>query len=101
MGHGSHVYNSLSLRRRGPCKPVRFAIVIALLAASPCVALEITYPITVLPDCVELATREGFPLQMHRADAERAKRRMHQLGNRDPMVRKCRDAIEQFKNDMK
>lgn len=79
---------------------MRHAIVcFALLTASPCAAVEITYPITVLPECVELATREGVPLQMERADAERAKRRMHQLGNRDPLVLKCRQAIEQFKRE--
>lgn len=79
----------------------RLVIALALLTGSPCLALEITYPVTVLPECVDLATREGFPLQMQRADVERAKRRMHQLGNRDPLVRECRAAINKVMEQMK
>lgn len=46
--------------------------------------------------CIELATREGFPTDiLTKTQAVRARVRMAQLSNRDPLVSGCRSAIRQ------
>lgn len=46
------------------------------------------------PECVELATREGFPTDvMTRTQAAKAKIRLARLNDIDPIVRQCRQAV--------
>lgn len=50
------------------------------------------------PECVELATREGFPTDvMTRTQAAKAKIRLARLNDIDPIVRSCRDAVTRAK----
>lgn len=49
----------------------------------------------VLPECIELAQREGYPTDfLTRLQVARAKLRMSRLSDRDPLVKACREAIK-------
>ena len=68
-----------------------------LLAAIPAGA-----QVQVLADCVELAAREGFPTDtLTKAQAAKARIRMAQLSERDPLVKQCRTAIRVAQSMMK
>jgi uncharacterized membrane protein len=50
--------------------------------------------VPVLPECVELAQREGFPTDfLTRLQQARARLRMARLSDKDPLVKACREAI--------
>jgi hypothetical protein len=60
-----------------------------VLAANPALA-----QFQVPGECTELATREGFPTDvLTKSQAARARVRMAQLSDRDPLVTQCRSAI--------
>lgn len=49
----------------------------------------------VIPECVELAQREGYPTDyLTRFQVAKAKLRMARLSDQDPLVKTCREAIK-------
>lgn len=49
----------------------------------------------VIPECVELAQREGFPTDfLTRLQVAKARYRMSRLSDHDPLVKTCREAIK-------
>lgn len=51
--------------------------------------------------CIELAVREGYPLPETKIEITAARARLWTMSKRDPLVRKCRSAIDQLKLEMK
>ena len=77
---------------------MRFTIAAALLLAASSALAQFQVP----GECTELAAREGFPTDMlTRTQAARARVRMAQLSNHDPLVRQCRSAIRHAQAMMK
>lgn len=73
--------------------PVILALVILGLSASQSIA-----QVYVPQECVELATREGFPSDvMTKVQAAQAKLRLARLNDVDPIVKSCREAIARAK----
>ena len=72
---------------------MRFTIVgVALLLAADPAFAQFQVP----RECVELAAREGFPTDVHnKTQAARARVRLAQLSDRDPLVKQCHGAIRQ------
>lgn len=65
------------------------------------IGLAIYLNITSVPvpmSCVDLALREGFPTDyLNERQLADARARMHQLSKRDPIVKACKDAIEEIR----
>ena len=72
---------------------MRFAIgPLALLLFCNSALAQVQVPM----GCFELAAREGFPTDsLTKTQAARARIRMAQLSNQDPLVLQCRSAIRQ------
>ncbi|MEW6451929.1 hypothetical protein [Leptospira sp. severe_002] len=70
------------------------AAAIALATATPAFA-EISFPISVPQECMELAQREGVPTVLqNKYQATRAKVKLASLSGKDPLVRDCRAAVK-------
>jgi hypothetical protein len=78
-------------------------LIALLLAASPAGAgQQITYPVSVPPECVELAQREHVPtLIENRYQAVKARLKLARLSSSDPMVAQCKQAVERLRASMK
>ena len=62
-------------------------------------AERVRFPVSIPQECFELAQREGVPTVMeNRYQATEAKIRLYRLNGRDPLVRECREAVEQAKH---
>ena len=72
----------------------------ALLVATACTVAapamaEVTFPVTVPQECVELAQREGVSVVINsKYEATKAKLKLARLRDSDPMVHECRAAVE-------
>jgi len=56
--------------------------------------VTITFPVAIPPECFELAQREGVPLVItNKFEAAKAKMKLARLSSRDPLVLKCRGAL--------
>lgn len=67
---------------------------LAVMTATPAMA-EVTFPVAVPAECVELAQRAGVPVVItNRYEATKAKYKLARLSDRDPMVHECRAAVE-------
>ena len=72
-----------------------------LVAVTPVMAEETTFPVSIPQECVELAQREGVPVVIeNRYQATKAKLKLARLSGRDPLVRQCRAAVERQKAAM-
>jgi hypothetical protein len=70
------------------------AAAIALTVTTPAWA-EVTFPISIPQECLELAQREGVPTVIqNRYQATRAKVKLASMNGRDPLVRDCRAAVK-------
>jgi hypothetical protein len=75
----------------------RFLILIALFIASPASA-QVTYPVSIPQECLELAQREGVPTVItSRYQAMKARLKLARLSAHDPLVHQCREAVERAK----
>ncbi|WP_157100330.1 hypothetical protein [Rhodoplanes sp. Z2-YC6860] len=64
-------------------------------------AAESIFPVSVPPECMELANREGVPTVIeNRYQAIKAKVKLYKLSTRDPMVRECRQAVDRMRAAM-
>ncbi len=71
---------------------------VPLIFASPASAATISYPVSVPPECVELAQREHVPVMIgNRYQALKAEYKLARLSNSDPMVAQCKDAVKRLK----
>jgi hypothetical protein len=58
-----------------------------------------TFPVSVPPECAELAMREGVGMVINnRYEAAKAKAKLYRLSDRDPLVHQCREAIKRAQN---
>ena len=82
---------------------MRSMIVVAasLLAFVPALAeVTITYPVTIPPQCFELAQREGVPTVIQsEKEGRRAQVKLAQMRD-TPMVRECRAAIARVRQQL-
>ena len=70
------------------------AAAIALSVTTPALA-EVSFPISIPQECLELAQREGVPTVIqNKYQATRAKVKLASMSGRDPMVRDCRAAVK-------
>jgi hypothetical protein len=60
------------------------------------------FPISVPPECISLAQREGVPTMIeNRYQAAKAKLKLARLNGSDPMVQECRAAVKRAVAAMK
>jgi hypothetical protein len=72
--------------------------VMVVIAAPAMAEVAVTFPVSIPQECVELAQREGVPLIIeNKYQAAKAKVKLARLNYRDPLVRQCRQAVEQRK----
>jgi hypothetical protein len=70
------------------------AAAIALSVTTPALA-EVSFPISIPQECLELAQREGVPTVIqNKYQATRAKVKLASMSGRDPLVRDCRAAVK-------
>ena len=69
---------------------------LAVLISFPVSAeVVVKFPVSIPPECVELAQREGVPIIIeNKYQATKAKIQLARLSGRDPLVRECRAAVE-------
>jgi hypothetical protein len=73
-------------------------VVSALLVSSPATA-QVTFPVSVLPECAALAVREGVGTVIrNRYEAAKAKAKLYRLNGRDPEVAQCRQAVQRLQD---
>ncbi|GAC1423030.1 MAG: hypothetical protein NVSMB6_24390 [Burkholderiaceae bacterium] len=82
---------------------MRLLVAAAFLGlAPPSSAATVTYPVSVPPECVELAQREHVPVVIeNRYQALRAEYKLARLSNSDPMVAQCKEAVKRLKASAK
>lgn len=69
-------------------------LTLAVMVAAPAMG-EVTFPVAVPTECVDLAQREGVPLVIaNKYQAARAKIKLARLSGRDPIVHQCREAVD-------
>ena len=75
----------------------------AIFISSPVIAgVTVTFPVSIPPECVQLAQREGVPVVIeNRYQATKAKIKLARLSGRDPLVRECRSAVERQRAAMR
>jgi hypothetical protein len=56
---------------------------------------SVSFPISVPPECISLAQREGVPTMIeNRYQAAKARLKLARLNGSDPMVQECRAAVK-------
>jgi hypothetical protein len=79
---------------------MRPLIVLAVLVVSaPSMAgTTMTFPVSIPQECFELAQREGVPVVIeNKYQATKARVKLAHLSDRDPLVHRCRSAVERAK----
>ena len=77
-------------------------LALVLLIAVPAVAGAVTFPISIPPECFELAQREGVPTVIqNKYQAAKAKLKLDSLNRSDHLVRECRAAVANAKRAAK
>jgi hypothetical protein len=73
------------------------ALSMLLFTGLACSAGEvIPYPVAIPEGCVALAQREGYPtLIVNRWEGVKARAKLAQMKNSDPLVHQCKDAVSQ------
>jgi hypothetical protein len=73
-------------------------LISALLVSSPANA-QVTFPVSVPPECAALAVREGVGTMIkNRYEAAKAKAKLYRLNGRDPEVAQCRQAVQRLQD---
>jgi hypothetical protein len=74
------------------------AIAVLLTITSPLAAATVSYPVSVPPECAQLAEREHVPVMIeNRYQALKAEYKLARLDNSDPLVAQCKDAVKRLK----
>ena len=78
---------------------MRFLIAGLILGVSPALAQQtISFPISVPPECTELAQRENVPtLIENKYQAALARIKLARLSGAEPIVAQCKQAVERLK----
>lgn len=76
------------------------AVVIGFLLTAPAAAEQgISYPVSVPPECVQLARREHVPLSIkNRYQAVQAHYKLASLNGAEPLVAQCWNAVERLRH---
>lgn len=78
---------------------MRFLIAGLILGVSPALAQQtISFPVSVPPECTELAQRENVPtLIENKYQAALARIKLARLSGAEPVVAQCKQAVERLK----
>lgn len=73
-------------------------VALACLVSSATLA-KTTFPVSIPPECMELAVREGVGTVIkNKYEAVKAKAKLYRLSDRDPLVHQCREAVKRAEN---